>query len=36
MTEVLTSDLLRRVFDVEARVSGTGRKTLVDFLAPAV
>jgi iron complex transport system ATP-binding protein len=36
ITEVLTPDLLRRVFDVEARVSGTGRKTLVDFLAPAV
>jgi iron complex transport system ATP-binding protein len=36
MTEVLTPDLLRRVFDVEARVSGAGRETLVDFLAPAV
>jgi len=36
MTEVLTPDLLRRVFDVEARVSGGGRETLVDFLAPAV
>lgn len=36
MTEVLTPDLLRRVFDVEARVFGAGRETLVDFLAPAV
>jgi len=36
ITEVLTPDLLRRVFDVEARVSGDGRETLVDFLAPAV
>jgi iron complex transport system ATP-binding protein len=36
MTEVLTPDLLRRVFDVEARVCGAGRETLVDFLAPAV
>ena len=36
MMEVLTPDLLRRVFDVEARVSGAGRETLVDFLAPAV
>lgn len=36
MTEVLTPDLLRRVFDVQARVSGAGRETLVDFIAPAV
>jgi iron complex transport system ATP-binding protein len=34
--EVLTADLLRRVFDVEARVTGAGRKTVVDFLAPSV
>ena len=34
--EVLTPELLRRVFDVEARVTGAGRKTLVDFLAPSV
>ena len=33
---VLTPELLRRVFDVEARVTGVGRKTLVDFLAPSV
>jgi iron complex transport system ATP-binding protein len=36
MAEVLTPDLLRRVFDVEARVTGAGHKTLVDFLAPSV
>jgi iron complex transport system ATP-binding protein len=36
MAEVLTSDLLRRVFDVEARVTGVGHKTVVDFLAPSV
>ena len=29
--EILTPDLLRSVFDVEARVSGTGRRTVVDF-----
>jgi iron complex transport system ATP-binding protein len=34
--EVLTPELLRRVFDVEARVSGKGRGTVVDFLAPSV
>ena len=34
--EVLTPDLLRRVFDVEARITGAGHKTLVDFLAPSV
>ena len=36
MAEVLTSDLLRRVFDVETRVTGVGHKTVVDFLAPSV
>jgi iron complex transport system ATP-binding protein len=36
MAEVLTSDLLLRVFDVEARVTGVGHKTVVDFLAPSV
>jgi iron complex transport system ATP-binding protein len=34
--EVLTRDLLRAVFDVEALVSGAGRQTVVDFLAPSV
>jgi len=34
--EVLTPDLLRRVFDVEAQVTGVGHKTVVDFLAPSV
>ncbi|MGH6908853.1 MAG: ABC transporter ATP-binding protein [Phenylobacterium sp.] len=34
--EVLTPELLRRVFDVEAHVVGAGRRTLVDFLAPSV
>ena len=33
---VLTADLLRRVFDVEAHVTGVGHKTVVDFLAPSV
>jgi iron complex transport system ATP-binding protein len=36
MAEVLTPDLLRQVLDVEARVTGAGHKTLVDFLAPSV
>lgn len=36
IAEVLTADLLLRVFDVEARVSGVGHRTLVDFLAPSV
>jgi iron complex transport system ATP-binding protein len=35
MAQVLTPDLLRAVFDVEARISGAGRETVVDFLAPA-
>ncbi len=30
-SEVLTPDLLRSVFDVDAAVSGTGRRTRVDF-----
>jgi ABC-type cobalamin/Fe3+-siderophores transport system ATPase subunit len=34
MAQVLTPDLLRAVFDVEARISGAGRETVVDFLAP--
>jgi iron complex transport system ATP-binding protein len=34
--EVLTPDLLRQVFEVEARVTGAGHITLVDFLAPRV
>jgi len=33
--EILTPDLLRQVFDVEARVTGVGAETLVDYLAPA-
>lgn len=36
IAEVLTADLLLRVFDVEARVSGVGHRTLVDFLAHSV
>ena len=35
-SEVLTPELLRRVFDVEAKVSGAGRGTVVDFLAANV
>jgi iron complex transport system ATP-binding protein len=34
--QVLTADLLRGVFDVEARISGTGGGTLVDFAPPRV
>jgi iron complex transport system ATP-binding protein len=34
--EVLTPGLLRRVFDVEATVTGAGQRTVVDFLAPSV
>jgi iron complex transport system ATP-binding protein len=30
--EVLTPDLLRSIFDVEARISGTGRETIVDYV----
>jgi len=33
--EVLTPGLLRQVFNVEAMVSGTGRQTYVDYLAPS-
>jgi iron complex transport system ATP-binding protein len=33
--EVLTSGLLRHLFDVEACVSGTGEGAYVDFVAPA-
>ena len=33
--EVLTPALIRAVFDVDARLSGTGAQTLVDFLPPA-
>jgi iron complex transport system ATP-binding protein len=33
---VLTPDLLRRVFDVEAQVTGVGHRTVVDFLSPSV
>jgi iron complex transport system ATP-binding protein len=33
--QVLTPKLLRAVFDVEARVSGAGPETLVDYVAPA-
>ena len=36
MAQVLTPELLRRVFDVEARVTGIGHRTVVDFLAPSV
>lgn len=34
--EVLTPALVREVFEVEARLSGTGGETLVDYLGPAV
>jgi iron complex transport system ATP-binding protein len=33
--KVLTPDLLRQVFGVEARVTGLGAEMLVDYLAPA-
>ena len=33
--EILTPDLLRQVFDVEARVTGVGEAMLIDYLAPA-
>ncbi len=33
--EVLSPELLRHVFEVEARVVGAGRETLVDYLGPA-
>jgi len=36
MADVLTPDLLRTVFDVEAQVTGTGRDTAVDFHQPVV
>lgn len=35
MAEMLTADLLRQVFDVEACVSGTGPETFVDYTGPA-
>ncbi|WP_309605569.1 ABC transporter ATP-binding protein [Phenylobacterium sp.] len=33
--ETLSPELLRRVFDVEARIVGAGGETLVDYLGPA-
>ena len=33
--EILTSDLLRHVFEVEARITGAGAAALVDYLGPA-
>ena len=33
--EVLSPELLRQVFEVEARIVGAGRETLVDYLGPA-
>ena len=33
--EILTPDLVRRVFDIEARVTGAGTTALIDFAAPA-
>ena len=35
VAEALTPDLLRAVFDVEAKVSGTGRQTVVDYISPS-
>jgi iron complex transport system ATP-binding protein len=32
--EILTPELVRDVFDVEARITGSGRKALVDYLGP--
>ena len=32
--EILTSDLLRHVFEVEARITGAGPTALVDYLGP--
>jgi iron complex transport system ATP-binding protein len=33
-TETLTPDFVRRVFDVEARITGAGRDALVDYRGP--
>ena len=33
--EILTPELMRSVFDVEARISGTGATTIVDYLSPS-
>ena len=33
--EILSPELLRRVFEVEARIVGAGGETLVDYLGPA-
>src|SRR5690606_30912300 len=33
--EVLTPALLRRIFEVEARIAGTGEGVVVNFLSPA-
>ncbi|MFI4949930.1 MAG: ABC transporter ATP-binding protein [Caulobacterales bacterium] len=33
--ETLTPELVRQVFEVEARLSGTGAETLVDYVGPA-
>ena len=33
--EVLSPELLRQAFEVEARIFGAGRETLVDYLGPA-
>ena len=32
--DVLNSELLRRVFEVEACISGSGDGTFIDYLAP--
>ena len=34
--EILSPELLRRVFEVEARIVGAGGETLVDYLGPAL
>jgi iron complex transport system ATP-binding protein len=33
--EILTPELMRSVFDVEARISGTGATAIVDYLSPS-
>jgi iron complex transport system ATP-binding protein len=35
MSEALTPDLLRRIFEVEARISGAGAGAYVDYVGPA-
>jgi iron complex transport system ATP-binding protein len=35
VADALTPDLLRQVFDVDAKVCGTGRQTVVDYISPA-